>query len=111
MGVQAGRLRDRITIERATVTTDDYGGEASTWAELVTLSAQVSNGTGQERREAAQESATVAATFRVRHSGITEGITTTDRIRFDGAAWDIVSNVRVPNERQARDITATRQAA
>lgn len=111
MGLQAGKLRDPIVVERATIATDDYGGEVETWAALTAkpLRSQVMFGTGQERREAAQESASVAATFRVRHSIVTEGIGTKDRIQFEGGSWDIVSNVRVPNMRDARDITATRK--
>lgn len=111
MGVQAGRLRARIVIEGATVTTGARGGETENWASLTPkpIASQVSYGTGQERRAAAQESAIVSATFRVRKGPVTDAVTAEHRIQFDGGTWDIVSNVPVPSERQARDITATRR--
>ena len=103
------RKADRqIVIERAIVTTDDYGGEVSTWVPLCTPWAEINYGRGDERRQAAQESASLAATFRVRANTITSSVRTKDRIVFGGVAWDITSNA--PWRRDARDITATRAA-
>jgi len=104
----ASRARDKIVVERATVVTDDYGGEIETWGPLCAPWAAITYGTADERRSAAQESATLTATFRVRADAITSGISTRDRIAFDGGLWDIASNV--PYLREARDITATRDA-
>jgi hypothetical protein len=66
-------------------------------------------GTGQERREAAQESASAAATFRVLGNAVTEGVTVKDRIQFDGSAWDIISNVPIGRPGEGREITAMRK--
>ncbi len=104
----ASRARDQIIVERATVVADGYGGEVETWTKLCEPWAAITYGTGSERRVAAQESATLTATFRVRADVATIGITTRDRITFDGGVWDIASNV--PYLREARDITATRDA-
>ena len=108
MGLRAGALRERITIERASAASNDYNEEVLTWATLATVRAQVLYGTGRERREAAQEVASVPATFRVRQSSDSASWTPKDRILFAGAAWDIVSNV--PIGRDGREITAVRQA-
>ena len=117
MAIQAGRLRERIRIEALGAGSDDYGGESGSWSTLTDIRAQLLNGTGRERREAAQESATAAVTFRVRRSATTEQVTAKHRIRFDpfggdptaGGApvWDISSVV--PFERDGIDITATRK--
>ena len=106
--IAGGALDKRITIERFTVTTDDYGGEVKAWATYCTAWANVTFGKGDERRQAAQEQASLTATFRVRANATTAAIATTDRIQFDGAAWDIASNV--PYKREGRDITAIRPA-
>jgi SPP1 family predicted phage head-tail adaptor len=108
MALAAGLLRDRIVIRRAVVETDDYGGEQQTWNDLAAVWAQVLYGRGQERREAAQTAASVPATFRVRQSGVTAGVTPKDRIRFESVDWNIVSNV--PLGRDGREITAVRAA-
>ncbi|KQM88652.1 hypothetical protein ASE67_02615 [Sphingomonas sp. Leaf23] len=106
--MSAGPRDRRISIERRTVTSDDYGGEVETWTQIVQPWAKITYGTGQERRVAAQESATLTATFRIREDSIAATITPLDRILFDGATWDIASSV--PYRREARDLTATRQA-
>ena len=99
----------RLSFERATKTTNSYGDEVSNWAPISNPWANVSYGKGEERRDAAQENATVAATFRVRRNAISDAVSTTDRIVFDGGAWDITSNVPAPG-RAERDITAIRSA-
>ncbi len=104
----SSRMNRRISIERKTVTADGYGGEVETWTELCAVAAEVLFGTGQERRTAAQESATQGATFRVRVSPLTASVTAADRIQFDGSTWDIAGNV--PYLREGRDITATTSA-
>lgn len=103
------RKQDRlISVERFTKTTDVYGGEVKAWAPYCSAWASVVFGRGDERRQAAQEAASLTATFRVRSNSLTAAITTTDRIAFDGATWDISSNV--PFNREGRDITAIRSA-
>jgi head-tail adaptor len=104
--MRAGALRDLIVIERATISADDYGGEVKTWTTYCQRGAAVTYGRADERRAAAQESASSAATFRIRSDPTTDGIAVTDRIVFDGSLWDISSNV--PYNRDGRDITAIR---
>lgn len=85
-------LRDsKITFQRGTPSVDNYGGETVTWATLTTAWARVMYGTGQERREAAQERMAQAATFECEWSTTLTGVTVTDRISFDSDTWDIVS--------------------
>ena len=118
MPIRAGTLRDPIALERRGTATDDLGTEVGTWTLLARTRAQVSYGTGQERRQAAQEQASMTATFRVRRSSVTAALAPLgDRVRFDPSAtlpadpipadfpaWDITSVA--PFERDAIDITA-----
>lgn len=100
-------MRDRkVTFERFSSVVDDYGGETQQWSFFAEAWADIKYGTGQERREAAQGSASVAATFQVLANSDTLDLTTLDRINFEGF-WDIVS--AVPNRRKFIDITAIRQ--
>ena len=110
MSLAAGKLDRRVTFERAVITTNDYNEQVETWAPIGTVWAQVSFGTGVERREAAQTAASAPATFRVRHSALIAGLTEKDRIGFMGAIWNIVSRVPFGAPNEAWDITAVRQA-
>lgn len=109
MSLDAGRRNRKVAIERFTSTTDDYGHEEKTWAPYVTAWASVSFGTGQERREAAQESASAPATFRLLWNSKTSTVTVEDRVQFMGAAWDITSAVPL-GFNEGVEITATRAA-
>lgn len=103
----AGELDRRIRFERQGPPIDDgTTRQPGDWAEWCKAWAKVNYGRGDERRAAAQENAGVPATFRVRASTETDAVTVKDRIVFDGAAWDITSNV--PFGRFFRDVTAKR---
>lgn len=112
----AGKYRDPIRIERQAGGNDGYGGKSGEWETIAEVRAEITYGTGAERREAAQESATAPAMFRIRRGGPAAGVTATDRLRFTPFAapsdaspiWDISSVV--PFGRDAIDITATRKA-
>jgi SPP1 family predicted phage head-tail adaptor len=110
MGYPAGRRRDRITFERATIGTDGYGGEVQTWAAIGSRSANVNYGNGDERREAAQTKATVPATFRVPRDPLTRSLTAKDRITFDGGIWNITAPPVPTLEKDSLDIAAVRGA-
>lgn len=111
IGLAAGQLRYRVTIQRYTVSTDPLGGEIKAWADLAARWSDISFGTGRERREAAQEAASVPATFLMRHDSLTATITPADRLRYGGADWDITSVVPSRKFAAALDITAVRRAA
>lgn len=108
MRVEAGKRDRLIVIERATFTTDAMGGRIETWHQYARAWAQVIFGTGAERREAAQQIASVSATFRIVSSPTLATVTPQHRIQFMGAVWDISSVV--PLGRANIEITATRAA-
>lgn len=103
----AGRLRELIVIERHTATIDTYGGESEgVWDGIYTCRAEVRYGTGEERRQVAQEAGSQVASFVVRRNPTTDSFTIKDRILFMGETWDIKS--LAPAWAGATEITATR---
>jgi head-tail adaptor len=88
-------LRDTlITIQRGTPSTDDYGGDTMSWATLTTAYARIRYGSGQERREAAQERATQSATFECDWNPTLDGTQLNDRLfvnEYPTEFWDIVN--------------------
>lgn len=103
----ASRLRDRIRIERASTVQDEYGEDIEQWELLgEEQSAAVYFGLGSERRAAAREEGTQAATFKCRANETTSAAEIRDRIVHLGAAWDIVGIS--PLGRAEIDFTVTR---
>ena len=108
--MKAGQRDRLITIERDSGTGETAFGEVTaSWATYATAWAQVIYGTGGERRESAVEGADQPATFRILADTTNLGITTADRIVFDGDNWDIV-NVS-PLLRDGIELTAIRRAS
>lgn len=101
-----GRFDRLITVQRATATTDDYGGETATWANLEQAWARVRFGLAGEQRNAAQEGGLQAATFEIVPTAALRAVTLKDRIQFDGSDWDITEVA--PLDRQILRFTATR---
>lgn len=103
----AGKRDKLVTFVRPATTTNDYNepveGSPTT---LTRAFARVRFGTGQERREAAQEAASMAATFECLLTPTLAAVQMTDRITFDGATWDITS--RAPISRSEIHFTAVR---
>jgi SPP1 family predicted phage head-tail adaptor len=101
-----GQFDRLITVQRATVVVDDYGAETPTWAQYAQAWAKVKFGTAQEKREAAQEGGVQSATFEVYPTPLLSAVTLTDRIQFDGSAWDITEVA--PLDRHLLRFTAAR---
>lgn len=102
----AGQRSYVVTFQRATTAEDDYGQPIETWADHATATARVRFGTAQEKREAAQESASQTATFECLRSTLIDQVTVKDRIVFDGSDWDITS--RDPLDRRTVRFTGVR---
>lgn len=99
--------RDHLVIvQRAITSTDDYGGETKTWHERVRGYARVRYGSGQERREAAQENAALSATFEMDWNPLVASTTPSDRLYVFDTVFDVASAVIVGHQREVH-ITAT----
>lgn len=92
----ASQRTERVTVERATRTRADNGEIDETWAAVFDAYASVRNGTGEERRRAAQEGGSQATTFGLAFSSEAAGITLQDRLQYAGSTWDITSAVVEP---------------
>lgn len=104
--MKKGRLKWRVTIERFTVTQDDFNEDIEAWAPLATRSAAIYYGKGEERREAAMETASQAASFEMIADSVTRSVTVKDRLSYDGGTWDITGIS--PLGRSGISFTATR---
>lgn len=96
-----GQRPHLITIQRQGAATDDgYTSTPGEWATHTTAWARILYGSGQERRDAAQESAAQAATFECDWSPTLAAVKTTDRIIIFDTAWDINSRVIIGGNRE-----------
>ncbi|UNK78063.1 phage head closure protein [Sphingopyxis granuli] len=107
--MRAGPRNRKIVFQRKTVITDDYGEEIEIWADYTTAWGQVIWGTGAERREAAQISASQPATFRVLGNSETRALSVLDRISVAGGLWNIISVVPL-GLNEGVEVTAVRTA-
>jgi head-tail adaptor len=103
---QAGERPQYVVVQRKTVSVDDYGQEIATWHDLATGYAAILYGSGQERREAAQENATVAATFDFDWNPTLAAVRPTDRLLCFDVVWDVASAVVIGANRDVH-ITTT----
>ena len=106
-----GRRNTLITFQRDTGTGKDaHGGKIENWQLYASEWVAVWFGAAQERREAAQESASQSATFRALANSKTRSLTPRDRIAgYLGANWDITGVAQVSADEV--EITAVRKAA
>jgi SPP1 family predicted phage head-tail adaptor len=81
-----GNMDRRITIERETEFVSPSGDARKVWAPLVTVWAEVLQQTASEFFTGYGEAETGTVIFRVRFQ---PGITTTDRVTYDGAAYGL----------------------
>lgn len=102
----AGRRDSLITLQHFTATTDEYGEEVETWADLGQEWAAVFYGRGDERRQAAVEQGKQSANFQVLSNDLTRSVSIKDRIDYDGSLWDIVGIS--PMDRSQIEYTAVR---
>ena len=84
--IKAGNLDRQITIERQTETVAASGSVSKSWTALATVRAELVQLAAEEYLAGFGEADTGGAVFRIRYLA---GITTADRVTFDGATYDI----------------------
>ncbi|WP_170402333.1 phage head closure protein [Ruegeria arenilitoris] len=84
--IRAGKLDKQITIERETETVAASGAVSKTQAPVATVRAELVQLSADEYLTGFGESDSSSAVFRIRYFS---GITTADRVIFDGAAYNI----------------------
>lgn len=90
--MNAGKLDQRVTVERRTQAQDAYGQPLNTWAPLASVWAAVEPLVGREYMAAMQVQATVTTRIRLRYR---PGITAADRVIHEGRAYGIESVIDV----------------
>lgn len=90
--MQAGKLRERVTIQREVVTRDSFGAEVNPWTNVATVWASVRPGASGERFIAAadQLQATITHAVRIRYR---EGMSPKQRLLWEGKLLGIQSAV------------------
>lgn len=88
--MRIGRADRRVTIERATYTTNGYGERVASWATVTTVWAELmkSSGIGESITNA-QDIARQTLYFKVRSSTTTRGIKADDRLTYAARTYDI----------------------
>jgi head-tail adaptor len=108
--MKAGQRNYKVEFQRAGAPVDDgYNTVPGDWETYCTEWADVRFSKGSERREAAQEGASAAATFLVLSNEKTRAVSVTDRIVFDGSDWDVISNIPSRERNAGREIEAVRR--
>lgn len=95
--MESRQAADRVTVERATMTQDDYGQPIEGWGAVGAFAASVEPINGQEYLAAAAAQSEAAAKIRMRFH---PDIASTDRMTHNGTAYDIMSviNPEMRNE-------------
>jgi head-tail adaptor len=106
--VTAGRRDSLVEFQTYTSTQDDYGEETPSWSTAGQEWAAVFYGRGDERRQAAMEQGSQAATFQVLDNAVTRAMTVAGRIVHDGANWDITGKASDTPKRGLIEFTAVR---
>ncbi|TFL16428.1 phage head closure protein [Jannaschia formosa] len=108
--IWAGSLDRRITLQRATETTNDFGEKVPAWGLLATVWAGFKPVSDGEKWRAGMVEAREFARFTIRYSSTVADLSAKDRLLFDGDPWSI-TGVKELGRRQWLEITAERVAA
>ena len=102
--MRSGKLAHVVTLQRSTEIVDEYGTPASTWTDQATLRAEVVERSTEEfiRTQGATDEEVVI--FRTR---FLDGVTTADRVRFDGQDFNIKEVVPI-GRRKGLELRAVR---
>ena len=93
--MQSGKLRHRITLERASESKDEWGEITKTWTEFGKRWSRAVPLSGKESFSEAHEIATIDLRVELRHDSLTETITAKDRVVWDGNTYDIETPIDV----------------
>ncbi|MBX9452644.1 MAG: phage head closure protein [Mesorhizobium sp.] len=84
--MRAGKLDRAITIERKTETVTPSGSVVTAWTNIATVRAEIVQQSASEFLTGFGEAETGTIIFRIRYLA---GITTADRITYEGTAYNI----------------------
>lgn len=91
--MEAGRLRELVTIEQKSVTRDAFGAETVAWTTFAaSLPAEAQPLSGREYVAMRQAQADITIRFRLRYVA---GVTPAMRVLWDSRAYDIIEAINV----------------
>ena len=112
MGMNAGDLRRRIQIQRATRTDDGAGNLVPAWSDFgPPIAAARRDISDSERMMAGRWDNNLVTRFTVRANAFAKGIRRDDRILHDGLTFEIDGIKEVPPGTMFLEITAQTEAA
>lgn len=94
--IQSGKLDRRIELQRLVETVNDYGELTSTWTTYATVRAALRQRSAREFLQAFGDSETAHVLFTIRYVA---GLTTADRVLFEGGANNIKEVVEIGRRR------------
>jgi len=84
--MRAGRLNQRITLEKRTMVQDAFGSATPTWSEVATVWATLTRITGREDWANDQVTTESAVAFRIRYLA---GLSADMRLQHNGTTYEI----------------------
>lgn len=102
--IRAGQLDRRITLQRATVTRDEYNNPVETWEDLRTVWAGFEPIRDGERFRAGERAAEASARFLIRYSSQVADINGKDRLTMRGTVYQI-THVKEVGRREGLELT------
>lgn len=96
--MRAGRLTNRIQIERNAVLVDDFGYTHENWLPVLTCKAEIKDATTTEFLTGPGEVNNNRAVFLIRYPLVVQ-ITTADRLVMDGKSFNIVGLAEIGRRR------------
>lgn len=104
--MRAGKLDRTITIQRASVTDDDYGAPQEAWATVATVRAQLIQSTAKEFIRDYGAAGVTTCVFRIRYLA---GVTLADRVGYDGKTYDVKEITEI-GRRRGLELRCVQQA-
>ena len=107
--MEVGSMRQRITIQKATVTTDEIGNRKNTWADHHSCFAYVNLSSGKEYGAAGQTLPSDTLVFTIRWCKKLEGMDCSQyRILFSGRIYNLLTVDDVQFRHQRLKLTGER---
>lgn len=94
--IRSGKLDRQITIERQTETVAESGAVSEMWTPVATVRAELVQRSADEYLTGYGEAETSNAVFRIRYLA---GVTTADRVTYDGTRYDVDEIVELGRKR------------
>lgn len=104
IGLRAGELDRRITLQRATVTRDGLNNPVEAWGDHATVWAKYEPVSDGEKFRAGERASEIGARFTIRYSSQVADLSPKDRLIFAGRAYAI-TRVKEVGRRVALELT------